>query len=223
GVVPARQLRVIENGVDVDKFAGLGKATPGRTLLSFGRWSANKGLVETLDLLVALRQDGNDWQLLLAGRDFDLRHADLQREVAARGLQAAVEIVSAPSQEQLAALFSRAQYFVSLSRHEGFGIAAIEAMSAGLVPILSRIPPYAKLREESGLGALVDATDLASASDAVRALVDVAPEQFALRREGAMRHAARYHWRHAVAAYLDEYRAAIAHDDAQAQADGVPR
>jgi alpha-1,3-mannosyltransferase len=223
GVVPARQLRVIENGVDVDKFAGLGNATPGRTLLSFGRWSANKGLVETLDLLVALRQDGNDWQLLLAGRDFDLRHADLQREVAARGLQAAVEIVSAPSQEQLAALFSRAQYFVSLSRHEGFGIAAIEAMSAGLVPILSGIPPYAKLREESGLGALVDATDLASASDAVRALVDVAPEQFALRRDGAMRNAARYHWRHAVAAYLDEYRAAIAHDDAQAQADGVSR
>ncbi|RYZ86910.1 MAG: glycosyltransferase, partial [Proteobacteria bacterium] len=40
--------------------------------------------------------------------------------------------LSAPSQEQLGRLLSGAQYFVSLSRHEGFGIAAIEAMSAGL-------------------------------------------------------------------------------------------
>jgi alpha-1,3-mannosyltransferase len=221
GVVPAQQLRVIENGVDVDKFAGLGSLTPGRTLLSFGRWSANKGLIETLDLLVALRRDGNDWRLLLAGRDYDLREADLQREVAARGLQPAVEIVPAPSHEQLAVLFSRAQYFVSLSRHEGFGIAAIEAMSAGLAPILSAIPPYAKLHAESGIGALVDANNLPAAADAVRGLVNVAPEQFASRRERAMRHAARYHWRHAVAAYLDEYRAALAYDDAQPQPDGA--
>lgn len=221
GVVPQQRLRVIENGVDVDKFAGLGNATPGLTLLCFGRWSANKGLVETLDLLRALRRDGKDWRLLLAGRDFDLRETDLQREVAARGLQPAVEIVPAPSHQQLTTLFARAQYFVSLSRHEGFGIAAIEAMSAGLVPILSGIPPYAKLHAESGIGTLVDATNRPAAAAAIRTLVDVAPEQFALRRERAMRHAARYHWRHAVAAYLDEYRAALTHDDTQPQPDGA--
>jgi alpha-1,3-mannosyltransferase len=193
-VVPAQRLRVIENGVDVDKFAGLGSAAPGRTLLSFGRWSVNKGLIETLDLLRALRGDGGDWRLLLP----------------------------APSQSQLAELFARAQYFVSLSRHEGFGIAAIEAMSGGLVPILSAIPPYAKLHAESGLGALVDVGDLPAAADAVRGLADTSPEGHAARRERAMRHAARYQWRHAVAAYLAEYRAALARPDANAQPDGAP-
>ena len=220
-VVPAQRLRVIENGVDVDKFAGLGSAAPGRTLLSFGRWSVNKGLIETLDLLETLRGDGTDWRLLLAGREFDLSGADLEREVAARGLQPAVEIVHAPSQSRLAELFARAQYFVSLSRHEGFGIAAIEAMSGGLVPILSAIPPYAKLHAESGLGALVDVGDLPAAADAVRGLADISAEGHAARRERAMRHAARYQWRHAVAAYLAEYRAALARPDPNAQPDGA--
>lgn len=110
-VVAPQRLRVIENGVDVDKFAGLGANAPGRTLLSFGRWSANKGLLETFDLLAALRADGCDWRLLLAGRPFDLDEEDLRREAAARALQAAVEIVATPSQPQLAALMARAQYF----------------------------------------------------------------------------------------------------------------
>ena len=37
--VAGDRLRVIENGVDVDKFAGRGAREPGRTLVSFGRWS----------------------------------------------------------------------------------------------------------------------------------------------------------------------------------------
>lgn len=222
-IVAPHRLRVIENGVDVDKFAGLGSAAPGRTLLSFGRWSANKGLVETLDLLAALRAGGADWRLLLAGRAFDLQRAGLEREIAARALQPAVEISEAPSQADLAALLARAQYFVSLSRHEGFGIAAVEAMSAGLTPILSAIPPYAKLHAESGIGALVDADDARSSAETVRRLADVTADAFAARRERAIRHAARHHWRHAVSAYLDEYRDALAPGRAQAQPDGAPR
>lgn len=221
GVVGDGRLRVIENGVDVEKFAGRGNPMPGRTLIAFGRWSTNKGLLQTLDLLRHLLAAGDGWRLILAGREFDLSRADLEREIARRGLQSQVELVEAPSQEQLGDLMGHAQYFVSLSRHEGFGIAAIEAMSAGLVPILSTIPPYAKLHDESGLGTLVDAGDLPAAADAVRVLADTASEAYAVQRESAMQHAARYHWRHAVAAYLGEYRAALTHDGAQTQPDGA--
>ncbi|HYM86426.1 MAG TPA: glycosyltransferase family 4 protein, partial [Pseudoxanthomonas sp.] len=128
-VTAAGRLRVIENGVDVGKFAGLGSPVPGKTMISFGRWSVNKGIPETLDLLRHLVAGDDAWRLILAGREFDLKRADIEHAIGTRGLQAQVEVVEAPSQTQLGELLSRAQYFVSLSRHEGFGIAAIEAMS----------------------------------------------------------------------------------------------
>jgi alpha-1,3-mannosyltransferase len=209
-VTAAGRLRVIENGVDIGKFAGMGSPVPGKTLVSFGRWSVNKGIPETLDLLGHLVAGDDTWRLILAGRAFDLKRTDVERDIAARGLRAHVEVVEAPSQEQLGRLLSRAQYFVSLSRHEGFGIAAIEAMSAGLIPVLGDIPPYAKLHGESKLGVLVDPRAPEAAARAVRQLADVDEETFHARRRHATAHVARYDWDAVVERYRDEYRQALA-------------
>lgn len=137
-MVAPKRLRVIENGVDVQKFAGRGSQTPGRTLIYFGRWSVNKGLLETLALFSAARA-GSDWKLIIAGREYDLTADGLARDIAARGLTGHVQVVASPSEAELAALLERAQYFVCLSRHKGFGIAPVEAMSAGLIPVLGDI------------------------------------------------------------------------------------
>lgn len=208
-VTAAGRLRVIENGVDIEKFSGMGSPVPGKTLVSFGRWSVNKGIPETLDLLDRLVASDSDWRLILAGRAFDLKRADVERDIAVRGLQAHVEVVEAPSQEQLGRLLSRAQYFVSLSRHEGFGIAAIEAMSAGLIPVLGDIPPYAKLHDESKLGVLVDAQAPEAAARAVRQLAEVDGKTFEARRQLALAYVACYDWDAVVARYRDEYRQAL--------------
>jgi alpha-1,3-mannosyltransferase len=216
-VTAAGRLRVIENGVDIGKFSGMGSPVPGKTLISFGRWSVNKGIPETLDLLKHLVAEDNAWRLILAGRAFDLKRADVERDIASRGLQAHVEVVEAPSQEQLGRLLSHAQYFVSLSRHEGFGIAAIEAMSAGLIPVLGDIPPYAKLHTESELGVLVDAQAPEAAARAVRQLADADEETFEARRRKAMVYVARYDWDAVVDRYRDEYRQALVQSGGEAQ------
>lgn len=208
-VVAPQRLRVIENGVDVDKFAGQGSATPGRTLIYFGRWSVNKGLLETLDLVRALAARDPAWQLIVAGREYDFSVADLQQAIAERGLQQRVRLQVAPTQAQLAQLLGSAQYFVCLSRHEGFGLAAVEAMSAGLLPILSDIPPFARLQRESGQGVLVDPADPQAAAATVRAFAAATDADFAAQRDAAMAYAHRYDWDRVVGAYLDEYRLAL--------------
>lgn len=207
-VVAPGRLRVIENGVDVEKFAGRGSTEPGRTLVYFGRWSVNKGLLESLDLLRELRRLDARWRLVIAGREYDFGKDDLQRAVAERGLQEQVEFCVAPSQDELAQLLEQAQFFLCLSRHEGFGIAAVEAMSAGLLPVLSDIPPFARLEKESGLGVLLDPAD---PRDGARRLEQAVgePSDHARRRQQAMAQASRYHWRHAAQLYLDEYDAAL--------------
>jgi len=208
-IVPGHRLRVIENGVDVAKFAGRGSPQAGRTLVYFGRWSVNKGLMETLDLLAALRRRDPRWRLLLAGREYDFDLATLRQAIATRGLEDAVQLVSSPSPPQLAKLLEQAQFFVCLSRHEGFGIAAVEAMSAGLLPVLSDIPPFARLHRESALGVLVQPADAEGAAIRVQALAEASDADLPALREQAMAFSARYDWRQIARQYQDEYRFAL--------------
>lgn len=207
-IVAPDRLRVIQNGVDIEKFAGRAATVPGKTILYFGRWSVNKGLVETLDLFRELQARDPEWRLVVAGREYDLSRDDLQRAASARGVVSGVEFHASPSDQLLAELMARAQYFVCLSRHEGFGIAPIEAMSAGLIPILSPIPPFEKLVREGGMGLLIDPADARGAADKVSTLADVDAPAFAARRARAMSSVVPHDWRHAVDQYIEEYRLA---------------
>lgn len=198
------RLAVIENGVDVAKFHDRAAREPQPTLISFGRWARNKGLPETLDLLARLREQEPAWRLILAGRAYDHDAAELSAWAAARGLGDSVEVVPEPPQEQLAELIGRASYYVSLSRHEGFGLAAVEALSAGLQPVLSDIPPFRGLVERSSLGVLVDG---GMAQAAARLIAGHRDGRLAspARRERAMAFAADYDWRRVAGRYLDIY------------------
>ncbi len=153
-IVSANKLEVIENGVDIDKFAAAGSPRLQPCIIYFGRWSANKGIEQTLQDFQHLHQQSPEWRLILAGREFDLTSTDLQAQIAHLGLSEAVHLEANPSNTRLRELFGQASYFICLSRHEGFGIAPIEAMSAGLIPILSAIPPFQHLINESKLGVI---------------------------------------------------------------------
>jgi len=207
-VAPAR-LQVIENGVDVEKFAGRANPRPGRTLIYFGRWSVNKGLLETLDLLAALRRLDPEWRLVIAGREYDFDGRTLREQARARGVDAHVSLVVAPSQHQLGELIAQAQFFVCLSRHEGFGLAAVEAMSAGLLPILSDIPPFARLQRESGQGVLVTPSRIDNSAARVQALAVASDTLLAGLQRACMAFAARYDWRQVGDRYEREYQAAM--------------
>jgi len=207
-VSPAR-LQVIENGVDVEKFAGRANPQPGRTLIYFGRWSVNKGLLETLDLLAALQRLDPQWRLVLAGREYDFDRQALREQARARGVEAQVELVVAPDQRELGELIARAQFFVCLSRHEGFGLAAVEAMSAGLLPVLSDIPPFVRLQRESGQGVLVTPDRIEQGAARVQALAEASDTLLAGMQRACMAFAGRYDWRQVGDRYEREYQAVL--------------
>lgn len=208
--VAGSRVVVVENGAEVARFRDAASASVVPTLLYFGRWSTNKGLLELLALMAELHRRDPAWRLIVAGRAFDLTRATLQAQIDALDLTGAVELHEGPSDDALRELMTRASYFACLSRHEGFGIAAIEAMSAGLVPILSDIPPFAKLVRESSCGIVLPAAsvaaggiDLQPAAAAVERLhrtVAVAP---VTARQAMIRFTARYDW----SAVVDRYDA----------------
>ena len=158
-VVPANKLLVIENGVDMVKFSGAASPELRPVLIYFGRWSVNKGLLDCIDVLAALCQQQPDvpWQLLIAGREYDLDASELHAYAQVRGVDSRITLHPNPGVSELHALIGLASYFLCLSHHEGFGIAPIEAISAGLIPLLSPIPPFVRLFQTTGAGILLDA------------------------------------------------------------------
>ncbi|HEY4316389.1 MAG TPA: glycosyltransferase family 4 protein [Herbaspirillum sp.] len=207
-IVKPPRLEVIENGVNVEKYSDLSSPAATRTLIYFGRWSVNKGLLETLALFQRLHAREPDWKLIIAGREYDHSAAELHAWVRQAQLEAAVRIVPNPSDQELAALIGQAGYFICLSRHEGFGIAPIEAMSAGLTPVLSNIPPFRNLIEQSGFGLILSDADAEGNVDRLQALHAAQSDQIAhaQRRAQARQFADRYNWRHIANRYADVYR-----------------
>jgi alpha-1,3-mannosyltransferase len=196
---------VIENGVNVQKYAGRGSQHLSPVMIYFGRWSANKGLIETIALMRQLVARHPEWKLIIAGREYDHSVADLTALIEQNGLTAHVRLAPNPGDSELADLIGQASYYICLSRHEGFGIAPIEGMSAGLTPILSDIPPFRNLVEKSNIGLLLHEPD----GDAVGQIA-------ALHAQGQHAHDARriatqvfvqqYDWRHIADRYVQIYR-----------------
>lgn len=205
-IVSPPKLAIIENGVNVEKYSGQAASAPTRTMIYFGRWSINKGLLETLALFKQLAAREPGWKLIIAGREYDHTADELRSAVNQQQLTSLVQIVPNPSDHELASLIGQSSYFICLSRHEGFGIAPIEAMSAGLTPVLSDIPPFRHLIEQSKIGYLLST---GNGEDNIANLLELHEEtraDYALRRVQMQQFADRYNWRHIADKYIDVYK-----------------
>lgn len=200
------KLEVIENGVNVEKFANQAANELQPTLIYFGRWSSNKGLLESLELFSQLHAKDNNWRLIIAGREYDHSLIELQALVCKMGLQHQVQLVANPSDVDICKLIQQSSYYLCLSHHEGFGIAPIEAMSAGLTPILSNIPPFQRLINNSGLGFTI--SNLSNTQETVKQLIELHSQgnsAYQQRRASAISFAAQYAWPQVADNYLALY------------------
>jgi glycosyltransferase involved in cell wall biosynthesis len=81
---------------------------------------------------------------------------------------------------ELPALYAAADFFVLGSHHEGSGFALIEALSFGVIPVVTDIPSFRMITDEGRLGALFPPGD---ARAMAAALVRLAREDLVSRRE----------------------------------------
>ena len=200
-----RGLLCIENGVTVEKYADAASNVPRKAILSHGRLSTNKRLDRVIALAAALRQIDGDWTLKIAGRPWDVSTEQLEKMCDDAGVQDAVEIVPSPSDEELRAIMGQCSLAVSASDYEGFGLSAIEAMSAGLLPVLNAIPPYQDLVARTGVGAIIDFGDCKKAAEELLRAWRAFSADYDHNRLTATKAAKRYDWQHAADAYMRMY------------------
>ncbi|WP_291363100.1 glycosyltransferase family 4 protein [Acetobacter sp. UBA5411] len=198
------RLITIENGINQSKFSDAASKTPVRTLISFGRFSPHKRLDRLFDLLAELKKQNSEWKLIIAGRPAEQSVSDLEKIAKRVGVQDAVEFISEPSDEELRAALASASWFTSFSDHEGFGLAAVEAMSAGLVPVLSGIAPFRRLVGKTGAGLLLEENDMAGLAAKMEAR-QTDFKTMADARAFAISGARSYDWKDVARRYVDVY------------------
>lgn len=139
--------------------AGRSDLRGGARWVSVGRLAPNKAVeLAVMALLVTRAHHDAAATLDVVGRPVVPSYtAALHRYIDEMGLHHAVRFTGAVSDEELVATVARADVLVVTSRHEGFGVPVLEAMSLGLPVVANDAGALPEVVGDAGL--LVDAAD----------------------------------------------------------------
>jgi glycosyltransferase-like protein len=199
---------VIPNGVDATRFsaavsdaAGRGRwgSRLGRYVLALGGIEPRKGSIDLLEAMALVQQRLPDVRLVYAGGEtlFDYRAYREEFEAQALSLGVDHEVLGLIDDVALPSLVAQASALGFVSTKEGFGLAALESLAAG-VPVVARDLPV--LREVFG-DTVAYASDPAGMADQLlQVLTGGAPDPSAGRAL-----AASYTWDAAAEAHVGFY------------------
>ncbi|MBY6241983.1 glycosyltransferase family 4 protein [Methylosinus sp. Sm6] len=206
--ISPNNLQLVENGTDIDKFAHASSRTPVKSLIAIGRFSVNKRLDRLLDAMRALVERDAQWRLDIVGLESDWNKDRLNDEIAQRSLQAHVQLHVGLDDDGVAQLIGRSSLFVSASEYEGFGIALIEALSAGLLPVVHGNDAYRAFSSRRGLIHIADFADVAATAKAIGRAFDELEASAGALRERAVGLAREFAWPRVAESYSQIYHGA---------------
>ena len=209
--VSPRRIVVIEHAAsdmpariaDPDGVAARFGLSPYRYLLSVGTIEPRKNVVRLVAAFEALAAKDPELRLVLAGAP-GWRRSAIERRIAASRYVDRIVLTGYVSNEDAAALTSRAAAFCYVSTYEGFGLPVIESLALGAPVVTS--DRTATPQAAGGAAVLVDPFDVADIARGIREamarrveLSAAGPARVAGRNwdDVAREHSAVYEWAHA--------------------------
>lgn len=203
-------------GVDIDRFAPVGEATvPHEDGTLYIGTVKSLASVYGIDLLLrafaALRcrvADAPTLRLRIVGDG--PQRGELYELTSSLGLQDAVEFVGTVPNVRVPAELRSLDVFVVASRHEGFGVAAVEAAACGLPVVASTAGGLPEVVDDGTTGLLVPVEDVDTLTAAIARLIDDAVLRHRLGAAGREMAVQRYGCAACVATMLSLYRRVMA-------------
>ena len=203
---------VIPNGVDAARFEAGAADLVGRArwadrlgpyVLALGGIEPRKGSIDLLEAYAMLRRRLPGLRLVFAGGETLFDYRDYRREFERRAGQLAVdhEVLGVVDHADLPSLVGQAAALAFVSTKEGFGLAAMEALAAG-VPVVARDLPV--LREVFGSAVAYADSPLGIAA-ALATAVSSSPSP-----EAGQRLARGYTWERAARSHVAFYETHLA-------------
>ena len=158
-ILPPGKISLIENSVSLEKFFSLSGRKRKNSFVFVGRLSKNKRVDRLLEAFAEAKKSLSDFSLHVCGGDFDDLQEKLARQAVKAGLEKNVFFDGSLTEKELLQRLGKSEFFVSASEYEGFGISLAEAMAAGCIPIVNRIPSFEKIVEDRKSGFIADFSD----------------------------------------------------------------
>lgn len=201
--IPADKVRVVRHGM-TRRTGGAGARTRERMILFVGSIFRRRHVDKLLSAFInSVAGRVPDSHLEIVGEDRSHPPYDLSQIVheSPASIQSRIALRSYVSDDELADLYARASVFVFLSEYEGFGLTPLEALAAGVPPIVLDTPVA---REVYGQAARYVSISGGQQDELADALVSFLTDDTA--RQDVMSHAdavlTRYDWNRAAAETL---------------------
>lgn len=210
--LPCERVRVIGNGVDLEKFVPmdrleartrLGIPPEARVLVTVGALVERKGFHRVMDSLQRLIGEMPDLHYLVVGGaspEGDMG-AQLKEQASQCGLAGHVHFLGSLAPENLREPLSAADVFVLSTRNEGWANVLLEAMACGLPVVTTDVGGNREVVCRPELGIVVSFGDPVALDRAIRRALDQTWDKAAIRA-----YATRNSWDERVRVLLEELR-----------------
>lgn len=200
---------LIENGAGTEKFVNTASLVAKRRMITIGRFSANKQIGNLLEAVKVLSGRNDEWHLDICGVPSDLTEADISGKIEELQIGENVTLHIGASNGDICKLMNNASLFVSASDYEGFGLVAVEAMSAGLLPVLQPNSAYRDLAIAHSFIRLADYFHPNEAAAALSEAYEALNAKGSELRTETISAASAYSWEKVVGRYIDVYKTVL--------------
>jgi GT2 family glycosyltransferase/glycosyltransferase involved in cell wall biosynthesis len=167
------QLVLVENAIQLDRLLSLPRHPVRGRILAFGRVSQSKGLDRLLEAVSTVKEP--NWELRIAGAEEPAERTRLEQIAVQLGIGERVRFLGAYSDEEFGGLLSSADLAAFPSSGEGFGLALLEAMAAGVPVVANDIPAHRALLGPDLAGCLVEFGSPTRAGPEIARMLRTAP------------------------------------------------
>jgi glycosyltransferase involved in cell wall biosynthesis len=170
--VPGQNIALLPNGIDCAPYLKYKRSVPSPgeplRLVYIGRLAPGKGLAETVEALALARSTGVAARLVIAGNGPE--EARVRARVRELGLECEVRFAGPTIGEDKALLLSQTDVLCLPSYSEGLPYALLEAMAAGVVPVVTRVGGIPDVVQDGVHGRFVPLQDADAIAQAIEAL-----------------------------------------------------
>lgn len=171
-IVKPEKLVIVPNGIADRFFRGINVEKREKLIISVCRLAENKRVSLLLETFAHLQSTIPEFRLIIIGKDQgELSY--LERLSQSLGITEKVNFLGEVSYEILVDWLSKASIWVSASSYESFGVALVEAMASGCIPVVQRIPAFEEKITDGESGFLTDFSDRKISAEVILKAVEL--------------------------------------------------
>jgi alpha-1,3-mannosyltransferase len=190
-------------GADLEKYSKIKRKPQNRVMVFIGRMSPNKRIDRLIEAVSELKKRRKLYRLYVVGPDWTGEQKKLEELARTKNVEKNVTFLGEVSEKKKLDILAKAEFFVSASQYEGFGISAIEAIAAGIPVILNNIQSFTDFVEDGKNGFIVDFN---KPEEVAIKIEKIEKQDLARISEEARRVAKKYDWNTLTGKIEDVYR-----------------